>query len=140
MHLPTGASTSELLCTPFLDTDTKEDTKAADLVLASRGYPRWLIRFLRNICGIGLSTQIIVWEEWHLDIGDVILGYGPLFVVLGLFLCWLSLIFSSLQVAAVGIGLIALGILCVLFFIWHCNRERKKFEEWKIQHREINEP
>jgi hypothetical protein len=77
------ASSSELLCVSFLDTDTTKDKKMADEELRRRGYSSWLIRVLRSIFSVGLWTQGFTWEEWHLDLNDVLAGYGLLLSGLG---------------------------------------------------------
>lgn len=100
-------STSELLCVPFLDTDTRHETERADALLKERGYSTWLITLLRRICAVGLWTQAFVWEEWHLDSSDVLVGYGALCLPLGLLTIWhrpLGITFITLGVSLIGLG------------------------------------
>jgi hypothetical protein len=114
-------STGELLCIPFLDTDITTDLILADSELDRRGYPRWLVAFLRRVCGIGLWHQAIVWEEWHLDLADVAIGYSPILMGTGAFLAvvghllgrWAEI--AGITIAASGIGLLGLAIVSVRF-------------------------
>ncbi len=89
-------STIELLCIPFLDTDTEKLRVDADTVLQNRGYALWVIRLLRKVVGIGLWTQSIAWEEWHLGWIDVLFGYALLFIPLGIMLLVIGNIFGTL--------------------------------------------
>ena len=45
---PRNLPSDELICLPFLDTDTSADLPVADAELSARGYPVWLIRLLRR--------------------------------------------------------------------------------------------
>jgi hypothetical protein len=122
------ASSSELLCVPFLDTDTSKDTERANSILLARGYPLWLIKLLRQVFAVGLWTQVFVWEEWHLDIADVLAGYGLLLIPLGLFLLWVGYV-SQTFLASVGGAILALGPLLVVFGFWLMWRRGKKWRE-----------
>jgi hypothetical protein len=117
------ASSDELLCTPFLDTDTLKATEHADAVLQSRGYPRWLIRLLRRIFAVGLWTQIFVWEECSLSIGDVFCGYGALLLLVGLFASFGSFFKAALWFGVAGAFFIALGT-------WFWRRRRLQYDQY----------
>jgi small-conductance mechanosensitive channel len=105
------ASTSELLCLPFLDSGMSDRKAEANAILVARGYSPWQISLLRKLCRIGLWTQYFVWEEWRLDILDVVLGYGLLFVLLAI-ACIVFGFSLSKAVAWIGVMLFILG--CVL--------------------------
>ena len=91
-----GKSTvSELICLPFLDTDVTQKVPLADQELVRRGFPIWSIRMLRRFCAIGLWTQIFAWEEWHLDIWDVLFGYSILAAIIGFLIIVFGFAISS---------------------------------------------
>jgi hypothetical protein len=56
--------------------------------LGRRGYPRPVVFPLRVVAGLGLWWNLIAWEWAHLDLYDVLLGYGINFflaaIVLGI--------------------------------------------------------
>ena len=110
-------STGELLCIPYLDTDTSKDTALANAELANRGYPGWLVVAMRKVCAIGLWHQALLWEEWHLDLSDVAAGYGLLLLVFGAAAIVLGnvaipkLAMAGLVLAPVGLGLLGLAVL-----------------------------
>ena len=100
-------TTSELLCLPFLDTDTAADLPVANSILRDRGYPPRLIRFLRVICGIGLWHQFLFMWDWAcLDIWDVTQGYAMLLVPIGIVVTLVS---------SVTVGLVFLAGSLVAF-------------------------
>lgn len=110
-------STGELLCIPFLDANVTTDLILADSELDRRGYPRWLVAFLRRVCGIGLWHQAIVWEEWHLDFADVAIGYSPILIGAGAFLAVIGHLLSrgaeiaGIATAVSGVALLGLAIV-----------------------------
>ena len=106
-------STIELLCVPFLDTDTEKLVVEADSILGDRGYRPWLIRLLRKIVGVGLWTQSIVWEEWHLGWFDVIFGYALLFIPLGIMFIVIGNMFDP-TLLSIGILLIMVGFSAIV--------------------------
>lgn len=126
--LPVRAKTVELLCVPFLDTDTTAQTRRADLVLSQRGYPAWLIKALRALCGIGLWTQVLVWEEWILDLGDVLMGYGVLLFIFGIPVGLVGLKFSPLA-AWVGASMLVVGPLLIVSAVIYWRRTRVSAEQ-----------
>ena len=120
-RVPTG----QLLCIPFLDTDTTKDTALANAELSLRGYPSWLIAALRKVCALGLWYQLIVWEDFHLDLSDVAMGYGAPLVIIGGLVALLANVrhpnvaLGGLGAVVVGLALIASGIVG-----WRSTRKR----------------
>ncbi len=99
---PQSLPSDELICLPFLDTDTTQDLPAANAELSARGYPIWLVRLLRGIALPGLWWQVLAWEWASIGVCDVCLGYGVLLVVASPFVAMLSnLVFGSLLWGAV---------------------------------------
>ena len=79
--------TSALICTPFLDSDVREITRAADTVLASRGVGIVRRALYRGMAGCGLLGLVVVGggfilDEEYMDMWEVIAGYSVT-VVLG---------------------------------------------------------
>lgn len=87
---PRNLPSDELICLPFLDTDTTKEMPAANAELEARGYPGWLVRLLRGIARPGLWYQILAWEWGCLGACDVFLGYSAIFVVASPFVAMLS--------------------------------------------------
>ena len=86
-------SSSELLCLPYLDTDTSTDVLIANRILQERGYPAGLIRVLRGLFRIGLWHQFaFMWEWASLDVWDVVQGYAILLLPVGLMIALLGAI------------------------------------------------
>ena len=123
-------SSVELLCIPFLDTDTRKDTEHANAVLLSRGYPLWFIRLLRRVFAVGLWTQVFTWEECSLGIGDVLFGYGLLLIFIGLLTIWLK----------VGLWLACVGILFVALAFWYWRRGRLAYEKFSRELQKQDKP
>jgi hypothetical protein len=119
------ASTSELLCVPFLDNDTTKDVEFADAVLAYRGYPKWTIRILRRIFSVGLWTQGFVWEEWYLDLSDVLAGYGLLLLGLGLISSMVGVVVQS-PIWIIAGAILVLGFIFIALAFWGWRRRRFK--------------
>ncbi|MDN3517506.1 hypothetical protein QWY84_07795 [Aquisalimonas lutea] len=90
------ATISELLCVPFLDSGARNWQLEADAELIRRGMSRMLIPILRRVCAIGLWTQYLAWEEWHLDLYDVLFGYGVLFLGAGVAVSVFGFMFAPL--------------------------------------------
>lgn len=111
-------ATSVLLCLAFLD-DGGGLTTVADEELNRRGYSNKAIKVLRMLCSIGLWTQSFVWEEWHLDLYDVIIGYGLLIcfwsipISIFLFIVFSVKLFWPLVVFIAGFALIFCGLFGV---------------------------
>ena len=87
---PRNLPSDELLCFPVLDTGSDEERQAAQDELLQRGYPRWLIRSLRAVAGVGLWYQCFAWEWGSLGAFDVLLGYGVIFLAASPFVFVLS--------------------------------------------------
>ena len=108
--------TSELICLPFLDTDTTALVPEADRVLQSRGWSPSTIRRLRRVAGVGLWWQVIAWEWASLDVCDVLAGYGAIVLALGGVLMLAGLPFSKTVliagaiVTAAGVALLASAV------------------------------
>jgi len=108
-----NSTISELICLPFLDTDVEAKVPLADNELRRRGFPSWSIRPLRKICGVGLWTQMFAWEEWHLDIWDVLFGYS----IIGLLAGFLVIIFGfAISTQALWFGGVTI-LTSILFFL-----------------------
>ena len=105
-------STGELLCIPFLDTDTAKDTALANAELGLRGYPKWLIGVLRKFCALGLWQQLFLWEDFHLDLADVAMGYGLPLAALGALVAFLASVRHP-SVALFGLSALALGVVLI---------------------------
>ena len=81
---PRNLPSDELICLPFLDTDTTKEIVVADAELEARGYPGWLVRILRGAARPGLY----VWRDlerrgsWRLLWLDPDRRYGALRVEL----------------------------------------------------------
>lgn len=115
-------STSALICLPFLDTDTSRDKQLADQILTERGYREGTIRRLRRLAAVGLWYQVLAWDDCHLDLSDVLAGYGAVLGALGL----LSLLVSW----RVGVGLLIVAILLIAWagVGWYRFRRRHQAE------------
>jgi hypothetical protein len=87
---PRNLRSDELICLPFLDTDTTKELPEADAELRARGYPGWLVRLLRGIALPGLWYQLLAWEWGSLGAYDVFLGYSIIFVIISPFVAMLS--------------------------------------------------
>lgn len=87
---PRNLASDELICLPFLDTDTTREMPAANAELEARGYPGWLVRLLRGIALPGLWYQLVAWEWASLGAYDVLLGYSVIFVAASPFVAMLS--------------------------------------------------
>lgn len=111
-------STSALICIPFLDTDTKEDKRIADQVLAERGYAPFVVRVLRALAGVGLWYQVVLWEDFHLDLSDVLAGYGVIVGAMGVLVLLISWVW--------GIALLSLAVVLLLlaWLGWRRFRQR----------------
>lgn len=99
-------STSALICLPFLDTDLPDERALANQILAERGYGETAIRVLRALVGVGLWYQVVAWEYAHLDLWDVLAGYGLIAAPLGLLVMPVS--------RGWGLALLALAALLLL--------------------------
>ena len=109
-----NSTISELLCLPFLDTDVEEKVTLADKELIRRGVPFWSIGLLRRICAVGLWTQIFAWEEWHLDIWDVLFGYS----IIGLLSGFLVVVFGyAISTQALWFGGVVIFCSIVVFLV-----------------------
>lgn len=113
-------STSALVCLPFLDTDEPEARDLANQILAERGFPLPAIRLLRGLAGIGLWYQVVLWEDFHLDLSDVLAGYGLIAGVLGLLAMLLS------RVWGIGLLVVAAALLLLAWLGW--GRFRRRLE------------
>jgi hypothetical protein len=111
-------ATSALVCLPFLDTEQPKEEAVADQILAERGYSRLAVRILRALAGVGLWYQIIAWEDFHLDLSDVLAGYGVIVAGMGVFI----LIFSRPW----GLGVLSLAavLMCLAWRGWTQFRRR----------------
>lgn len=98
--------TSALVCRPFLDTDEPGERDLANQVLAERGYGRTAVRALRALALVGLWYQVFLWEDAHLDLSDVLAGYGLLAGACGVLAFLLSWVW--------GVGLLSLGAALLL--------------------------
>lgn len=87
---PRNLPSDELICLPYLDTDTTKEMPVANAELKARGYPGWLVRLLRGIALPGLWYQVLAWEWGSLGAYDVFLGYSVIFVVVSPFVAMLS--------------------------------------------------
>ncbi len=93
---PRNLPSDELICLPFLDTDTTREMPAANAELKARGYPSWFVRLLRGIARPALWYQVLAWEWGSLGAYDVFLGYSILFVIASPFIAMLSkLVFGT---------------------------------------------
>ena len=120
-------STGELICVPFLDSEIPGLRAAADEQLHQRGYPRLVIRILRGISFIGLWHQFLfLWEEWHLDLADVAVGYAMIFAGVGLLSAVLGLFGGWTRIALAGVTFIALAVLLGVWSVRHWSRSRKQ--------------
>ena len=108
---PRNLPSDELICLPFLDTDTTKDMPAANAELASRGYPSWLVRVLRGIALPGLWYQVVAWEWGSLGVYDVLLGYSVIFALVSPF----AAILSNLVLGTLLWGAVPL-VAALLFF------------------------
>lgn len=115
-----GESTSALICLPFLDTDTEEEKRIADRVLAERGYGPFVVRVLRALAAVGLWYQVALWEDFHLDLSDVLAGYGVIVGAIGV----LALLVSWVW----GIGLLSLAIVLLVLAWLGWRRFRRRLE------------
>lgn len=113
----------ELICLPFLDTDTSKEMPVVDAELKARGYPGWLVRVLRGVALPGLWYQLVVWEWGSLGAYDVFLGYSVIFVVVSPFVAMLS----NLLLGTLLWGAVPLVAGLLLFAVaWHgLNRRRR---------------
>ena len=110
---PRNLPSDELICLPFLDTDTTSDMVAANAELSSRGYPGWLVRLLRSVARPGLWWQVVAWEWGSLGVYDVFLGYGILLVIASPFVAMLSSLLAgrlSWGVVPLLAGVFLLGV------------------------------
>lgn len=87
---PRNLAIDELICLPFLDTDTTKEMPAANAELMKRGYSGWLVRLLRRIALLGLWYQFLDWEWCSLGAYDVLFGYSALLLVASPFVAILS--------------------------------------------------
>ena len=90
---PRNLPSDELICMPFLDTDTTRELPVANAELNARGYPAWLVRMLRGIALPGLWFQVVAWEWASLGAYDVLLGYSVLLFIASPFVAMLSSLF-----------------------------------------------
>ena len=132
------SSTGELLCIPYLDTDTKRDTILADAELANRGYPEWLTWLLRKLCLVGLWHQLFVWEDVHLDLSDVAAGYGVMLLLLGIAAVILGN-FAIPQLAVAGLVAAPLGLLLLALAVLGWKRYRRRMAAWIAEHERSGE-
>jgi hypothetical protein len=71
------ATTSELICSPFLDSYiTPMEREAMTTELRRRGLGRTSVFVLGVLAGAGLWWNVFAWEWAHLDLWDVIFGYS----------------------------------------------------------------
>lgn len=127
-------STGELLCVSFLDTDVSALVIQADGELARRGYPHWLVVFLRKACAMGLWHQAVMWEEWHLDLKDVAIGYIPILIGAGAFIAvvghmighWAELIGVGIAVS----GFVVLGLVILRARLWRALTPVAPLRNW----------
>jgi uncharacterized membrane protein (DUF2068 family) len=132
-------STGELLCIPFLDTDTTKDTVLANAELQLRGYPMWLISLLRKLCGVGLWQQSFLWENFHLDLADVAAGYGLPLALLGTVVAVLANVRHP-SVAWVGLGMLAFGLTLLIAAVLGWRHSRKRWAKSLAEGVKRNEP
>ena len=123
---PRNLPSDELICLPFLDTDTTNELPVVDAELRARGYPGWLVGLLRVVAFPGLWYQFLIWEWGSLGAYDVLLGYGVIFVVVSPFVAMLSsLLFGTLSWGAVPL------VVGLLFFAvaWRGLNRRMRAEK-----------
>ena len=111
---PRNLPADELICLPFLDTDTTRDAAIADAELSARGYPHWLVAFFRKIAKIGLWYQVFAWEWASFGAYDVLLGYVPIGLVLSLLLALLHQYFAAGVVLGLSLALLLAAIVGML--------------------------
>jgi hypothetical protein len=119
-------STGELLCIPFLDTNTTKDTALANIELDIRGYPMWLVAILRKFCAVGLWTQLFLWEDFHLDLADVAVGYGVLFAFVGVVIAFFANFYHP-RVALFGLCLVGGGAVLIAAGVVGWRQTRKSY-------------
>jgi len=113
--------TDELLCVPFLDTDSPRQLAEANAELERRGYPRWSVNVLRVLIAPGLWHQALVWEEWSLGLPDILWGYGILSFAAGLALLVLACLLvpqvipAAITVVIAGLSLFSLGVVVAVY-------------------------
>ncbi len=112
---PRSLASDELICLPFLDTDTTADLPIADAELSLRGYPSWSVTLLRRIAAAGLWYQVFAWEWASLDAFDVLLGYVPMGLILGLLLALVGLYSAAVVVVTLSLTTLALAIISGVF-------------------------
>lgn len=103
-------STSALVCLPFLDTDLPEERALANQILAERGYADATVRRLRALARVGLWYQVVAWDDAHLDLWDVLLGYALLAAPLSVFVLMLSWFWGLATLGLAGLLLLAAGL------------------------------
>ncbi len=103
---PRNLPSDELICLPFLDTDTRADTEVANAELKARGYSARTVRWLRKVAGVGLWYQVVAWDWASLSMFDVMLGYVPMGLLLALLIAQLT--FYKLALAILGLSLLML--------------------------------
>ena len=113
------ASTSELICIPFLDSSTTASERAAIATeLRRRGLGRISVSLLRILAGLGLWWNLIAWEWAHLDLYDVLFGYAINFGFVALF----SAVLACFRLATGGqvltATLVTLGSAFLGFGFW----------------------
>ena len=128
-----NASLGELLCTPYLDTDTTKDTALANAELANRGCPRWLVAALRKVCAVGLWPQLIIWEEYRLGFSDVAAGYGLMFLGLGIAAVVLGN-FAIPKLAIAGLIMLPIGLCFLGLALLGWRRYRRRMDAWLNEH------
>ena len=120
LQYPENLPSDELICLPFLDTDTSKDVLVANAVLARRGYPRWAVRLCRALVAPGLWLQLFDWDWCSLGIFDVFFGYSFIFA-------GRSLVLLLLGAYPWGFG--GLGLACLLLISawvgWRRRRQRE---------------
>lgn len=123
---PRNLPSDELICLPFLDTDTTKEMPAANAELEARGYPGWLVRLLRGLARPGLWYQVVAWEWACLSAYDVFLGYGVILVVASPFVAMLS----NLLLGTFLWGGVPLGAGLLLFAVaWLGLNHRRRARE-----------
>jgi hypothetical protein len=101
------ASDWELICNPFLDTDTSDLTLEGDRILQLRGYSRIRISLLRFLALTGVWWNVFWWEWAMLDHRDIQLGWGCNMIVIAVLMGLLSVKF----------GIVMAGLAFAVFFI-----------------------
>jgi apolipoprotein N-acyltransferase len=130
------ARTSELICTPFLDSSTtSSEREAIAAELRRRGLGRLPVLFLRVLAGLGLWWNLVAWEWATLDLYDVLFGYAinlGIVTVVATVVAVFRLLTEAPLLAAGVVALISALLSVGLWLCAKCGWERRRRERERM--------